>query len=174
MTTNNNTNTLNSKEIRNLANKFKLTKSRISDFLSTAWYGNDVFAYKLPEESKKLITITPDDCIEDNAAAILKKLGVVQVVDFENQFSKAERCEVYGKVVTSSIKEFSGGYAPVYDLTLKRMVQAVQEIQNMDENDERNYLKRNYRNLFIEDCGGDFCDAYCLLQFFIFGEVVYG
>ena len=163
-------------EIKTTVTSIDLSKGDLVNLLSTATYGDATFSIWVDDDCKEMKG-AEDECLEEKWANVLLAgghlcVGVMEAgegkredVFNESKFYKDEEC---------FIEEFDGHFpneslfVPYYKVTLDRIKGAFKEIL------EKNcYPKDHFNNLFVEECG-DFIDAWCLLQYIVFGEVIYG
>lgn len=163
-------------EIKTKVTSIDLSKDDLVNLLSTATYGDNTFKIWVDDANKGLKG-DEDECLEEKWANVLLGGGYICVgvmeageperedVFNESKFYKDEEC---------FIEEFDGTFpneslfVPYYKVTLDRIKDAFTEI--LENND---YPKAHFDNLFVDDCG-DFIDAWCLLQYIVFGTVIYG
>ena len=163
-------------KIKTNVTSIELSKGDLVNLLSTATFGDDTFSIWVDDECKALKG-NEDECREEKWANVLLLGGHICVGVMEA--GEANREEVFNESKFYEdnecyIEEFDGTFpneslfVPYYKVTLERIKQAFIEIIESDK-----YPKQHFDNLFIDDCG-DFTDAWCLLQYIVFGEVIYG
>ena len=148
---------------------------------STALYGDSTFSHWVPEKFEALKTQGEGDCIEDHYANVLMNGGYICIADMEAAGETEEDCDNNSDILkVEEYEEFNGFMgntfvAPVYHLNLERINQAITEIMAKKTTGKYSSgLQKSLMAVLDPDDGGDYYDAWNVLQYFIFGDVVYG
>ena len=140
-----------------------ITHDDLVNLLSTATYGSEYLDCGIPKGHYKGTSLeNEDDCREDKLAKVLLSGKSIYVSDYYS-----EECE-YGNLPHKWIEDKQ---AMRYELTLEDLVKG---IERSIERDDRDHFCDEVRHWQTEDDRFDICEAENLLQFIVFGEVVYG
>lgn len=133
-----------------------LSKEELVDFLSTALYGNPVFQAYVEDASRHLTQ--GETCYEDKLASALLKGGKIVIVDAEGE-------EINGPAKGVDAKLDEEQAMAEYTIDLKAVQNGLKRALECFEPSAFRLLEN--------DGSFDAFDADLLLQYIVFGEVVY-
>lgn len=139
---------------------YELTRAELVNLFSTALYADLIFSVEYDHNVE-------GDCIEDKIATNLINGNSIKITD---NYSK-DGDDAMGNLP----HEIDEDGQIVYELKLINIFTAIQNILDCDKTDEETReLKDSVRELASgEDCDWDYCQANNLLQYILFGEIVY-
>lgn len=140
-----------------------ITRDDLVNLFSTATYGSEYLDCSIPKGNYKGTSLEDEnDCRENKWAKVLLSGKSIYVYDFYS-----EECE-YGNLPHEWIESKQ---AMRYELTLEDLRKG---LERAIERDDRDHLFDEVYHLMTEDDRFDICEAENLLQYIVFGEVVYG
>ena len=144
-----------------IVEKNDLTHDALVNLLSTALYGNDALMCLYSLESYNECDQSDDDCLEDKLAKILLSGRVIEICDLYAE----EEDERYGNIDSHWYDD--GGGMMSYRINLDNIVEGLNRAAD-DGKTSRVFD-------ILNDCEMcDMEDSYMLMQYIMFGEVVYG
>lgn len=140
---------------------YELTREELVNLFSTALYGDAIFSVDYNHNVE-------GDCIEDKIATNLINGNSIKITDNYSE----DGDDAMGNLP----HEIDEDGQIVYELKLTDIFTAIQNILDCrNTDDETRELKNSVTELASgEDCDWDYCQANNLLQYILFGEIVYG
>ena len=140
----------------------EFSQEDLVDLLSTATYGSEYFACRIPNGNYKGTELEDDnDCREDKWAKVLLAGETLYVYDYYSEEM------AYGNLPHKWIEDEQ---AMRYTITLEDIKKGAQQV--LDSNN--NYDRKCMLYWINGDGDMDLYEAENLLQLFVFGEVIYG
>lgn len=141
---------------------------------SDSLYGDHTFDAWVDEENEPLKSKGEGDCYEDKLANVLLNGGYICITDNEAEEDECNSDVLPIAGVYTGTSMFGEYRAPYYKIDLERIKQAFKEILAQNTTGEySDGLYKNYIATYVDE-DGDFYDAWNILQYIIFGDVVYG
>lgn len=140
----------------------EITHDDLVDLFSTALYGN--YSWSADYDSKfyrEKCDAKEDDCYEDKLAKCLLNGGTIEIGDRNAE----DASDVYGnnkRVYWDDEQEIM-----IYPITLKDIKKGLEKAYENGQAERVNWL-------INEPCQMDMIDADVLLQYIVYGEVIYG
>jgi hypothetical protein len=171
--------------------KVEFTHENLVDLFSTAeLYSARYFPAWVPKKFSDLKDKGEGDCFEDSLVNVLANGGYICIGDME-EAEEGLTIEDARKHKNSKVLEVEelDDYEcdnwigaclvyklPTYHITLARIKTAFEEIisgATTCDKETTECLQRNYREIFIDE-NGDFYDAWNIVQYIVFGDIIYG
>lgn len=140
----------------------EIEQEDLVDFFSTATFGSNIFAIKVPKGSYKGTELEDEnDCREDMWAKVLMNGSPIYVYDYESEE------ESYGD---KPHKWIADKEAMRYTITLEDIKKGIQKCLD----DKSDFLQTCARDLINGGYDLDLPEAEAILQVITFGELIYG
>lgn len=171
--------------------KVDFTHENLVDLFSTAeLYSDRYFPTWVPKKFAELKNKGEGDCFEDSLVNVLANGGYICIGDLEAaeegltieeaRSSKNSNTLDVEELVDYECDNWIGACLiyklPVYHITLARVQKAIEEIISGETTCDKNTttcLQHNYQAIFVDETG-DFYDGWNIVQYIVFGDIIYG